>query len=73
MDTIFHFLMTEPENPATRHMLAEALEILLRNTHNEWEPGEKEFQWITNAMKMVEVASHRQKDDPLIGVNLVRD
>jgi hypothetical protein len=71
MDLAFHFFMTKPENPLTQNELTTTLEIVLRKLSIDSEVGEKTFQWLSNAVDMINVATQRPKDDPLTAVNIL--
>lgn len=80
MDMALHFFLTTPEYPATRHDLTATFELwVLRKlwsvAYDDEETevmGEMEVNWLVKVVEMVQTASSRHKDDPLISVLLLR-
>ena len=78
MDMAFHFFATTPEYPITRHDLTATFEFwVLRKlwsvAFDDEETdvmGEMEVNWLVKVVEMVQTASSRRKDDPLISVLL---
>jgi hypothetical protein len=77
MDIVFHFIVTAPENPATRNTLVESLEFVMRRVGMFCEErGEKGLggeggRWIERGVGVLEVVKSRPKGDALVEVRHV--
>jgi hypothetical protein len=71
MDITFHFLLTVPSNPNTRFLLSDTVDFSLQKLWST--PGHrdspKEMEWFAKVVEMVNIASQRQKGDPLTVVS----
>jgi hypothetical protein len=78
MNMALYFFLTTPEYPVTRHELTltfdfwvlRALWSVAYDDDEKETMGEMEVNWLVKVVEMVQTASTRHKDDPLVSVLL---